>query len=233
MVSLRRRHAAASNPTSSLPSSRHPHRRPPRLPQPPHLTHHPQNEYTPRLTPRPTQSKRSPKSREKPTKSVIYLPPNKTPTHQRTAQHTRNKPMHNHQKEKTPRLRPTHPDPTQPDQTPYPHLQPTTMSLPPVRAVDAHRRAPASTTTRPPTPKNRCKIVTKSGQKKNYRPLLPDFSAIPAIPAIPAILPPKHVPPFHRTHNSCSSLVRPRMRPNPTTPTPKKEKTPRPGPTRP
>ena len=95
------------------------------------------------------------------------------------------------------------------------------MTPPPVTAVDDHRKKPVSTTTRPPTPKNRCKIVTKSGQKKNDRPLSPDFSAIPAIPAI---FPPKHVPPFHLPHNSCSSLVRPRMPPNPTTPTPKKRR---------
>ena len=128
----------------------------------------------------------------------------------------------------------THPQ-TQPHQRqkkttarPTSHRQPTATSLPPVRAVDDHRKKPASTQNRPPSPKNRCKIATKSGQKKNYRPLLPDFSAISAISAI---FPPKHVPPFRRPHNSCSSLVRPRMRSKPNHPNAKKEKTPRSNPT--
>ena len=89
---------------------------------------------------------------------------------------------HQRQKKKTPNL--TRHNATQPDltQPPTPHRQPTGMSLPPVRAVDDHRRKPASTVTRPPTPKNRCKIVTKSGQKKIIARFCPTFPPFPLFP---------------------------------------------------
>ena len=192
MVRLPRCHATASNPISSLPPSHHPHHKLPRHPHPPQPIKNFPN------IPQKTQQIRA------------IIPPNKN-TH--LSQH-HNQPMTTHpqtqplQRQKKTTARPTS------------HPHPTAMTLPPVTAEDAHRKAPASTTNRPPAPKNRCKIVTKSGQKKNYRPLLPDFSAIPAISAI---FPPKHVPPFHHPYNSCPSLISPRMHPNPTTQPQKKE----------
>ena len=168
-----------------------PHRRPPRHPHPPHLTHHPQIKDTPRLTPHPTQSK-IPQNRAKNTPIPCYNTPQQNhPPHHSTTHHPRTKPMTKRQKRRN--------HPTQPD--------PTAMTLPPVTAVDDHRRAPARTVTRPPSPKNRCKIVTKSGLKK----LSPAFTRLFRHSRFSRHIPANHIPPFHHPYNSCPSLISPRM----------------------
>ncbi len=91
-----------------------------------------------------------------------------------------------------PDLDPTYPAPTRPDPTPYPHRHPIAMSLPPVTAVEDHRRAPASTKNSLPTPKNRCKSVTTTRPtSKFFHPTSPDLRLLhPTSPDMTRHFPP-------------------------------------------
>ena len=129
-----------------------------------------------------------------------------------------------------PDLDPTYRDPTRHNPTPYPHHHPTATSLPPVTAVEDHRRAPASTQNSLPSPK---KPVQKRNHNKTDQhifspyftrltPTSPDFTRHD--PTFSA----NHVPPFHHPYNSClwlAPIVTPRTRPNPAK-SPKKRKPP-------